>query len=346
MKFLLFFIVLFFSVPEILAQRPALPDKYAGRELTAPAQLRTTLEEQRKMISQKNLRFNVGYTSASLRPLKKITGEREITATEANAIRQIISRSTLSQEGKINIRNTCMAHAKSYDARNANYVTPVKDQQCGNCWAYSAVAAFESSYLRVNGNRPGAINCSEQHVVNCCVGNRVEGDCGDCINGGFAYKVFEWMVGGSKNLALEASMPDAGMDGNCGRGTPTTNYFATDWGVVDPSGDINKIPSIPAIKEAICLYGPLAASVWVDGTFQNYANGVYEGITSNYTDPKTNHAILIVGWDDNRNAWLIKNSWGTDWGEDGYMWIDYNSNNIGRRASWVIAKKISNTIRQ
>jgi cathepsin L len=47
-----------------------------------------------------------------------------------------------------------------------------------------------------------------------------------------------------------------------------------------------------------------------------------------------------VGWDDSKNAWLVRNSYGSTWGEKGYGWIDYNSNNIGIRAAWVLAKKI------
>jgi cathepsin L len=134
-------------------------------------------------------------------------------------------------------------------------------------------------------------------------------------------------------------MPDMGVNGACPGGSISTSYFATDWGIVDPSGDGNKIASVAAIKEAICKYGPIAASVVATQMFQNYAGGVFYENPSNYASPTSNHAILIVGWDDAKGAWLIKNSWGTDWGIDGYMWIKYNTNNIGRRASWVIAKK-------
>ncbi|RYY52143.1 MAG: hypothetical protein EOO05_22295, partial [Chitinophagaceae bacterium] len=127
----------------------------------------------------------------------------------------------------------------------------------------------------------------------------------------------------------------------CTESTPGTNYYASDWGIVDPSNDINKIASVANIKNALCKYGVIAASVYVTPLFQNYASGVFYEFANNTADPVSNHAIDIVGWDDDKGAWLIKNSWGTDWGEDGYMWIKYNSNNIGRRAAWVVAKKAS-----
>ncbi|HOA06363.1 MAG TPA: C1 family peptidase, partial [Spirochaetota bacterium] len=53
----------------------------------------------------------------------------------------------------------------------------------------------------------------------------------------------------------------------------------------------------------------------------------------------TNHAIVIVGWDDSKKSFLIKNSWGEDWGEKGYMWIEYGCNNIGRGASYITVGK-------
>ena len=180
------------------------------------------------------------------------------------------------------------------------------------------------------------IDASEQYAENC-----VDGDC----SGGFAYKVMEWMVDNNKNLATEAAVPDAGTNQPCAGGTPSTSYYATDWGIVDPSGDISKIASVADIKAAMCKYGPIAASVQVTSLFQNYTNGVFYEFASNYSNPTSNHAVLLVGWDDDKGAWLMKNSWGTDWGEDGYMWIKYNSNNIGRRAAWVIAKKTKPIVR-
>jgi cathepsin K len=307
-----------------------LPAKYQARELNAPANIKSLLTTQRSLITTQKLQFNVGFTGVSNKTIAQITGEKEVPQSELLRIKQYSISRQISPAALqiIKIRLiACIAGGSSYDARNQGYVTPVKDQRCGNCWAYSAVGAYEASYKRVNG---AVIDASEQYAENC-----VDGDC----SGGFAYQVFEWMVGSNKNLERDAVVPDAGVNQACSGGTPSTNYYATDWGIVDPSGDISKIASVADIKAAMCQYGPIAASVQVTTLFQNYTNGVFYEFASNYSSPTSNHAILLVGWDDTKGAWLMKNSWGTDWGEDGYMWIKYNSNNIGRRASWVIAKK-------
>ncbi len=313
-----------------------LPQKYKSRELNAPQALKTSLQEQRAIIIRNDLKFNVGFTSVSTKSLQQITGETETSADEIVRVKNIALNRKLTPAAMEIIKIYaigCKAGNKTYDARNYSDVTPVRNQQCGNCWSYSAVGAFEGSYLRVNSSiTPAAVNASEQYAVSCSGG-------GSC-SGGLAYKVFEWMVDNNKNLQTDASLPDGGTNGSCPGAAPSSSYFATDWGVVDPSGDVSKIASVASIKEAICKYGPIAASVNATSMFQNYTNGVFYETASNYANPTSNHAIVIVGWDDDKGAWLIKNSWGTDWGIDGYMWIKYNTNNIGRRAAWVIAKKL------
>ena len=307
-----------------------LPPKYVTREQNAPANIKTLLNSQRIQVNEQKLQFNVGFTGVSNKTLAQITGEKEMTVAEINQVKQYVLARKLTPAAieilKIRFIG-CFAGSKKYDARTQGYVTPVRDQQCGNCWAYSAVGAYEGSYKKVNGS---FINASEQQAVNC-----VDGDCG----GGFAYKVMQWMVDLDKNLATETSIPDVGVDQACGGGTPVTSFYATDWGIVHPSGDASKIASVADIKEAMCKYGPIAASVQATPLFQNYASGVFNEFASNYASPSSNHAIVLVGWDDDKGAWLMKNSWGTDWGEDGYMWIKYGTNNIGRRAAWIIAKK-------
>lgn len=330
----LLLIATMFSFNYASAQPPVLNQKFKTRELNAPAAVKTQLAQQRTLITQQKLNFNVSFTSVSTKSLALITGEKEIPTAEVNRIKNVVTSRKLTPAAMEIIKawiTTCAASRKTYDARNQNYVTGVRNQQCGNCWSYSAVGAYEASYVRVNGTPAANVNASEQYAVSCSGG----GDCG----GGLAYKVFEWMVNNNKNLQTDAALPDGGTNGSCPGAAPSTSYFATDWGVVDPGGDITKIASVASIKEALCKYGPVAASVQVTSLFQNYASGVFYEFASNYANPSSNHAIVIVGWDDDKGAWLIKNSWGTDWGEDGYMWIKYNSNNIGRRAAWVIARK-------
>ncbi|HQU56076.1 MAG TPA: C1 family peptidase [Chitinophagaceae bacterium] len=308
-----------------------LPQKYKLREVNATPQLKAELANQRKLIVQQKLQFNVGFTSVSNKPLAQITGDKnEIPESEVLRIKNYLKTRKLSPYfpgiSKIKFKG-CFANNKTYDARSMGYVTPVKNQQCGNCWAYSAIGAYEASFKKINGY---TIDASEQYAENCVVG--------DC-SGGLSYKIFEWMVDDNKNLERNSVSPDAGVNQPCPGGTPSTNYYATDWGVVRGDGDISKIPTVNEIKAALCQYGPLSVSVLVNSTFQNYTNGVYMGTPSNYANPSSNHAVVLVGWDDYKGAWLIKNSWGTNWGMDGFMWIKYNSSNIGRRASWVIAKQ-------
>lgn len=326
-------LALFFSA--CLMAQPVLEPKYKARELNASADIKTELQVQRKLIVDQKLNYVVGVTSVTGRKISEITGEAQVV-TE---VPKIIARSRKINESLRNVvlpegvilKTTNCGSMRSYDARNSNWVTPVRDQGgCGSCWSFGALAAYESNYLKVNGIAPNNLNLSEQHALTCSNG----GTCG----GGFAYKVFDWLVDDNKTLKTETQLPYTANDGACA-GSPATDYGAVNWNVIHPSGDINKIASVEDIKKAICDYGAVSVSVNVTNTFRNYAGGVYFGTTSDYNNPATNHAVALVGWDDAKGAWLLKNSWGTNWGEDGYMWIKYNSNNVGRRAAWIRAKR-------
>jgi hypothetical protein len=83
----------------------------------------------------------------------------------------------------------------------------------------------------------------------------------------------------------------------------------------------------------LCEHGPLAIAINATPAFQAYTSGTF-----NENDQgNINHAITLIGWDDSRNAWLIKNSWGTGWGMSGYAWVAYGSNRVGDGAAWVRA---------
>ncbi len=225
----------------------------------------------------------------------------------------------------------CNVDLKVWDWRAEGKVTPVRQQgSCGSCWAFTATAAFESSYLIQNNK---TIDVSEQHLVNCS-------RAGSCADGGWPGNAFEFMLmksttsSGSKSGVDESAEPYKGKDLQC-KPYKTTSYQTVAWGYV---ANGNRTPTVKEVKQALCKYGPLASAVYVTPHFQAYAGGVFNEKVKTSSPNDVNHAITIVGWDDKLNSYLIKNSWSDKWGIKGYMWIDYKSANIGYGTMWVVAR--------
>ncbi|UCD65081.1 MAG: PKD domain-containing protein [Candidatus Zixiibacteriota bacterium] len=212
-----------------------------------------------------------------------------------------------------------------WDWRDYDGVTPVKDQGgCGSCWAFATVGPLESAIKIRDGI---TVDLSEQWLVSC---NR---DGWDCVSGGNeAHDYHQWKDDpcGDSGAVLEQYFPYAAADLPCGCPYPH-DYWIDGWGYVTNAYSISPIDSL---KHALMEYGPLYVGVHVSDPWYSYAGGVFNACV----DEPYNHAVTLVGWDDDYNGqgvWIIKNSWDDDWGIDGYMLITYGCSRIGYRASFI-----------
>ena len=300
-----------------LAERPI----YNQRFQAAPPQIRQQILQLRQQAQIRSWTFTVNYTEALDRPLSQLAGTRMPAdfAQRAQQQNQIAAEAVRLDTQYLAAQNVQLApipcNAASPTCSFRNLYAPVRNQGgCGSCWAFSAMGAYEGTYrLRFGGN----IDTSEQHVLSCSGA----GSCG----GGWWAGVYDWMLG-TKVLG-ESQMTYAGTNGTC---TPAPNdgYFrAAACGYVNPSG----MPTVAQLKAALAEHGPLTVAVRVTDAFRGYSSGVF-----NETDNgPINHGVTLIGWDDSKQAWLIRNSWGPVWGDEGYMWIRYGSNSIGYGAAWV-----------
>lgn len=223
---------------------------------------------------------------------------------------------------------------RKFNLEDKGWKTPVKDQSdCGACWAFVAAACYESSYYMRNNE---VIDVSEQDILNCSIA-------GDCVNGGHYWMVFYEMLENNRYLIDELTLPYYGYKDDC---NPCEGkYGAVNFGLLDNRliDPINGLPpSVDEIKYAIYNHGAVATSIAATIRFVTYTGGVFQEYGTR--NDQLNHAVVIIGWDDDKGAWLIKNSWGSQWGEDGYMWIKYGSNGVGTMASWIDAKITSDHI--
>ncbi len=322
------------------------------REKMATPAIQQSLEAMRSKIRNEKLRYTVGYTKALERRRETLLGDvDDPKITREDRIRQnelaarvlkldVETRSGFLKDNPALLRRlpdvtlqSCSAGRSSFDWRTFGKVTPVRDQVCGNCWAFAAVAAYEANYLIRNG---AAVDASEQYINDCATADG-GGDAGSC-GGGLAVNGLEHMV--RQGNAQEATVPYSGTDKACTH--PSTPLHAVTWGYVNAGVDF---PTGAEIKAALCAHGPLTTRMRVvSNNLFAYTGGVYNEAVASDSDGG-GHAVTLVGWDDAKGAWLIKNSWGTDWGMGGFGWIGYSSNRIGRNSAWVQAASTFYVIR-
>jgi C1A family cysteine protease len=262
-------------------------------------QLEVELAAKRSEIKANGYTFTVGPNPAMQHDLEKLCGLKRNLNFPA-------SRLALPQGTA-----TIAALPSAYDG----YYTSVKDQgACGSCWAFGAIGQFEGAILKKDGIE---VDLSEQHMLSC-------NPWGWGCNGGFWPN--DMLV--DSGAVYENCFPYVATEVPCHDNCPYV-YEAQGWAFVTADYEV---PSVEEIKQAIYTYGSLNAGVYADRWFQLYTGGVFNRCKRRVR--YTNHAIVLCGWDDSKGAWLLKNSWGTGWGEDGFMWISYNCNLVGEGANY------------
>jgi C1A family cysteine protease len=293
-------VALFFIVPSLQAiQKGELPDRTAKQE-----KFRVTLEQMRAEIAAEGAEYTVGYNPAVERSINELCNFRP----------DLPLPQMYRSEAAGNVE---MFNVEALPASFIGTYTSVKDQgSCGSCWAFAAIGLHEAMILKKDGI---SVNLSEQYMLSC---NPWAWGCG----GGFWPN--DMLV--APGAALETCMPYVATEIPCNTSCATP-YKIVSWGFVTAD---NVVPPTADIKQAIYTYGAVQAGVYVNTKFQWYTSGTFSGCQKN---PKwTNHAILLVGWDDAKGAWRLKNSWGTGWGEQGMMWIVYGCSKVGDGANYFI----------
>ncbi len=249
----------------------------------------------------------------------------------------------------------------AYDSRDYGAVSSVKNQNpWGNCWSFATMAAAESSLL--SADIYDEVDLSEYHL---CYYN---------------YKTVTDPLGGTAGDSISTSN-DLAKHLNAGNNTSVAFHALTNWvGAVDESvtgyplenppalagtvesaymEDIAHVQHVyklapedtDAIKQVIMEHGAVTASMYHSSKYMNKTTGGYY----NNNATKSNHAVTVVGWDDNYSrdnfntkpskpgAWLVKNSWGTNWGKDGYFWISYEDVITNSKPMYaIVAEKADN----
>ncbi|KAJ8710388.1 hypothetical protein PYW07_009754 [Mythimna separata] len=203
---------------------------------------------------------------------------------------------------------------ENFDLRIEGDDTPVKNQgSCGSCWAFCTTAAVEGALARVNGER--LLDLSEQSLVDCSWGYENDGCGGGTLDGAMKY-VYEHGIPTEMEYGLYTAA-----DGYCKIQNMSSTYNIRGFSAVTPRN-----PN--ALKVTLFKYGPATVAIYASRRFTQYSSGVFYDLECE-GEEYPNHCVTVVGYGvrDGEEYWLIKNSYGETWGEDGYILMSAKNNN-------------------
>jgi len=266
---------------------------------------KSPIDIMKNEIEKNDYSFEVGENSVTKKSIKELTG-----LDTSKAPKQSFEMMSFDEE----IISSKLP--SKYDLRDLGYVTPVKDQgTVGTCWAFATTSTLEVAIAKKDNI---IVDLSEQFLM--AINKEGYGTQG----GWFAHHYHI-----DPGAVLEEDFPYQAKDG-----VPWNNpdynhkYKADSWGYVQNSFSV---PNVNKLKSAIYEYGSLSVAVAADMFFQYYKGGVFD----RHNRGGVNHAVNLIGWDDEKGAWIMENSWGEYWGDKGFMYIKYGTSSIGYAASYV-----------
>ncbi|CAI9260089.1 unnamed protein product [Lactuca saligna] len=202
------------------------------------------------------------------------------------------------------------------DWRKTGIVSPVKNQgSCGSCWTFSTTGALEAAYAQAFGK---SVSLSEQQLVDCARDFNNFG-----CNGGLPSQAYEY-IKYNGGLDTEEAYPYTGKDGVC--------KYKSENAAVKVIDSVNiTMGAEDELKHAVGVVRPVSVAFQVINGFHQYTGGVFTSDVCGNDPMDVNHAVVAVGYGVENGVpyWLIKNSWGADWGLNGYFKMEMGKNMCG-----------------
>ncbi|XP_045184511.2 procathepsin L-like [Mercenaria mercenaria] len=201
----------------------------------------------------------------------------------------------------------------SVDWRKQGYVTEIKNQgQCGSCWSFSTTGSLEGQNFKKTGK---LVSLSEKNLMDC---SKPEGNMG--CEGGLMDQAFAYVIK-NKGIDTEESYPYQPRNGKC-------HFKSEDIGATETSCMDIDVGSEDDLQAAVATVGPISVAIDAShSSFQLYRSGVYN--ERRCSSKKLDHGVLAVGYgtEESKDYWLVKNSWGKSWGQEGYIMMSRNKEN-------------------